>query len=252
MAAVMNGMSAYGCGIIPFGAGFLNFIPYALGAVRLSSISHHQVVYIMTHDSIGVGEDGPTHQPIETYAMLRAQPNLNVIRPADGNEVSAAYLQALTSKTTPSVLCLTRQNLPQLEGSSIENALKGGYILQDAPDAKIVFVATGSEVSLCVDAAKLLKEEGIPSRVVSIPCFSLFEAQGADYVNKVLPKGIPKLSVEAGTTFGWAKYANKSIGIDTFGLSAPAAKVFEHFGLVPTEVAKKAKELIEEFPKMSL
>jgi len=252
MAAVLNGMAAYGCGIIPFGAGFLNFITYALGAVRLSSISKHQVVYIMTHDSIGVGEDGPTHQPIETYAMLRAQPNLNVIRPADGNEVSAAYLQALTSKTTPSVLCLTRQNLPQLEGSSIENAMKGGYILHDEPDAKIIFVATGSEVSLCVDAAKILKEQGIPSRVVSIPCFSLFEAQGADYVNKVLPKGIPKLSVEAGTTFGWAKYANKSIGIDTFGLSAPAAKVFEHFGLVPTEVAKKAKELIDEFPKMSL
>jgi len=252
MAAVLNGIHAYGCGFIPFGGAFLNFIGYALGSVRLSALSHHQVVYIMTHDSIGVGEDGPTHQPIETYALLRAHPNINVIRPADGNEVSAAYLQALTSKTTPSVLCLTRQNLPHLEGSSIENALKGGYILQTDADPKIIFAATGSEVSLCVEAAKLLKEEGIASRVVSIPCFSTFDAQGKEYRDKVLPKGIPILSVEAGTTFGWAKYAHKSIGIDTFGLSAPAAKVFEHFGLVPTEVAKKAKDLIAEFPNMTL
>jgi transketolase len=246
MAAVMNGMSAYGCGIIPFGAGFLNFIGYALGAVRLSSISKHQVVYIMTHDSIGVGEDGPTHQPIETYAMLRAQPNLNVIRPADGNEVSAAYLQALTSKTTPSVLCLTRQNLPQLNGSSIEKALKGAYVLQDEPNAKLTLIASGSEVSLCVDAAKILKEEGIPVRVVSMPCQNLFDAQSEAYREEVLPKDIPVLSVEAGTTFGWAKYATESIGINTFGLSAPAKQVFEHFGLVPTEVAKKAKLLVEK------
>jgi len=252
MAAVLNGMHAYGCGIIPFGGAFLNFIGYALGSVRLSCISKHQVVYVMTHDSIGVGEDGPTHQPIETYAVLRSHPNLNVIRPADGNEVSAAYLQALTSKTTPSVLCLTRQNLPQLEGSSIEKALKGGYILHDEPNAKLIFVATGSEVSLCVDAAKLLKEEGIPTRVVSLPCMSVFDAQDEAYRNEVLPKGVPILSVEAASTFGWAKYAHKSIGIDTFGLSAPAAKIFEHFGLVPNKVAEKAKELIAEYPKMSL
>jgi len=203
----------------------------------------------MTHDSIGVGEDGPTHQPVETYAMLRAQPNLNVIRPADGNEVSAAYLQALTSKTTPSVLCLTRQNLPQLKGSSIENALKGGYILQDEQNPNIILIASGSEVSLCVDAAKLLKKEGISARVVSIPCQSLFDDQSKEYRDKVLPKGIPVLSVEAGTTFGWSKYAQQSIGINTFGLSAPASKVFEHFGLVPTEVAKKAKLLVKQFPK---
>jgi len=206
----------------------------------------------MTHDSIGVGEDGPTHQPIETYAVLRSHPNINVIRPADGNEVSAAYLQALTSKTTPSVLCFTRQNVPHLEGSSIENALKGGYILQDDPNAQIIFAATGSEVGLCVEAAKLLKQENIPSRVVSLPCLSTFDAQPKEYRDKVLPKGIPILSVEAASTFGWAKYAHKSIGIDTFGMSAPANQVFEHFGLVPTEVAKKAKELIAEFPSMKL
>jgi len=252
MAAVMNGISAYGCGLIPFGAGFLNFIGYASGAVRLSSLSKHQVVYIMTHDSIGVGEDGPTHQPIETFAALRAQPNLNVIRPADGNEVSAAYYQALTSKTTPTVLCLTRQNVPHLQGSSIENALKGGYVLQDEPNPKIVLAGTGSEVSLCVEAAKLLKQENIPARVVSLPCLSLFDAQGIDYRNKVLPKGIPVLSVEAGSTFGWAKYAHMSVGIDSFGISAPAGKIFEHFGLIPVEVAKKAKLLISEFPKMAL
>jgi len=252
MAAAMNGMQAYGCNIIPFGAGFLTFIGYCLGSVRLSALTKQQVVYIMTHDSIGVGEDGPTHQPIETYAVLRAHPNLNVIRPADGNEVSAAYLQALTSKTTPSVLCFTRQNVPHLEGSSIENALKGGYILQDDPNAQIIFAATGSEVGLCVEAAKLLKQENIPSRVVSLPCLSTFDAQPKEYRDKVLPKGIPILSVEAASTFGWAKYAHKSIGIDTFGMSAPANQVFEHFGLVPTEVAKKAKELIAEFPSMKL
>jgi len=252
MAAAMNGMQAYGCNIIPFGAGFLTFIGYCLGSVRLSALTKQQVVYIMTHDSIGVGEDGPTHQPIETYAVLRAHPNLNVIRPADGNEVSAAYLQALTSKTTPSVLCFTRQNVPHLEGSSIENALKGGYILQDDPNAQIIFAATGSEVGLCVEAAKLLKQENIPSRVVSLPCLSTFDAQPKEYRDKVLPKGIPILSVEAASTFGWAKYAHKSIGIDTFGMSAPANQVFEHFGLVPTEVAKKAKELIAEYPSMKL
>jgi len=244
MAAVLNGMHAYGCGIIPFGGAFLNFIGYALGSVRLSCISKHQVVYVMTHDSIGVGEDGPTHQPIETYAVLRSHPNLNVIRPADGNEVSAAYLQALTSKTTPSVLCLTRQNLPQLEGSSIEKALKGGYILHDEPNAKLIFVATGSEVSLCVDAAKLLKEEGIPTRVVSLPCMSVFDAQDEAYRNEVLPKGVPILSVEAASTFGWSKYATASCGIDTFGVSAPAPEVYKHFGLVPDVIVAKAKKLL--------
>jgi len=252
MAAVLNGISAYGCGFIPFGGAFLNFIGYALGSVRLSCLSHHQVVYIMTHDSIGVGEDGPTHQPIETFAVLRAHPNLNVIRPADGNEVSAAYYVALTNKTTPSVLCLTRQNLPQLQGSSIEKAVKGGYVLQEEPNAKITLLATGSEVSLCVDAAKLLKEQGIPARVVSLPCMSIFEAQDKAYRDEVLPKGIPVLSVEAASTFGWSKYAHRSIGIDTFGMSAPAKQVFEHFGLVPTEVAKKAKELVDDFPNMKL
>jgi len=251
MAAAMNGMQAYG-GLIPFGAGFLTFIGYCLGSVRLSALTKQQVIYVMTHDSIGVGEDGPTHQPIETYAVLRSHPNINVIRPADGNEVSAAYLQAFTSKTTPSVLCFTRQNVPHLEGSSIEKALKGGYVLQDEPNAQIIFAATGSEVSLCVEAAKLLKQEGIASRVVSLPCLSTFDAQSQEYRDQVLPKGIPILSVEAASTFGWAKYAHKSIGIDTFGMSAPANQVFEHFGLVPTEVAKKAKDLIAEFPSMKL
>jgi len=204
----------------------------------------------MTHDSIGVGEDGSTHQPIETLASLRAQPNINVIRPADGNEVSAAYLQALTSKNTPSVLCFSRQSVPHLQGSSIEKALKGGYILQDEPNPKIVLAGTGSEVSLCVEAAKILKKEDISCRVVSLPCLSQFDAQGRGYRNIVLPKGIPVLSVEAASTFGWAKYAHMSIGIDNYGMSAPAKKIFEHFGLVPEVVAKKAKFLISEFPKL--
>jgi transketolase len=250
MAAVMNGISAYGCGLISFGAGFLNFISYALGSVRLSSLSKHQVVYIMTHDSIGLGEDGPTHQPIETLASLRAQPNLNVIRPADGNEVSGAYYIALTSKETPSVLCLSRQNLPHLEGSSIENTLKGGYILQDEPNPKVILAGTGSEVSLCVEAAKLLKKENIPARVVSFPCLEIFDAQDKSYRDSVLPKGVPVLSVEAASTYGWSKYADMSAGIDTFGISAPAEQIYKHFGLVPEDVAKKAQTLIAEYPNM--
>lgn len=250
MCAVLNGISAFGFGFIPFGASFLNFINYASGAVRLSSLSKHQVIYIMTHDSIGLGEDGPTHQPIEILASLRAQPNLNVFRPADGNETSAAYIKAIQTKQTPSVLCFTRQAVPHLQGSSIEKALKGGYILQDVPTPKIILAGTGSEVSLCVEAAKILKSENIPVRVVSLPCLSLFDSQCRRYREKVLPKGIPVLSVEAASTFGWAKYAHMSCGIDTFGISAPAKKIFEHFGLVPEAVAMKAKKLLMKFPKM--
>ena len=161
MAAICNGLSAYG-GFIPFGATFFNFISYALGAVRLSALSKHQVLYIMTHDSIGLGEDGPTHQPIETLASIRALPNMLCLRPADGNEVSGAYLQALLHKDRPTVLILTRQNLPHLAGSSIEAVAKGGYVLQDSDGkADIILAATGSEVSLAVETAKLLAAKGV-------------------------------------------------------------------------------------------
>ncbi|KAG0068294.1 Transketolase [Linnemannia elongata] len=248
MCGVMNGIDAYG-GLIPAGATFLNFISYASGAVRLSALSGHRIIYIMTHDSIGLGEDGPTHQPIETMAMIRATPNLIDFRPADGNETSGAYLYAIETKDRPSVLALTRQDLPQLEGSSIEKTLKGGYVLQEVQGADVTLVATGSEVSLIVDAAKLLKEHGLKARVVSMPSTKLFDEQSHDYRASVLIDGIPSVSVEAMSTFGWDRYAHESIGIDTFGASGPYKDVYKHFGLVPDVVAGKVQKIVAFYKK---
>ena len=249
MAAICNGLNAYGA-LIPFGATFFNFISYALGAVRLSALSKHQVLYIMTHDSIGLGEDGPTHQPIETLASIRALPNLLTLRPADGNETSGCYLAALQNTTRPSVLILTRQNLPQLNGSSIEKTLKGAYVLQEAPQGKtahLTFVATGSEVSLAVDASSLLTSQGFIVRIVSMPSWELFEDQTQEYKESVFTKGSPVISVEAMSTVGWSKYAHAQIGIDTFGASGPYKEVYAKFGLVPDVVAVKAKRVIEHY-----
>ncbi|KAJ2997991.1 Transketolase [Globomyces sp. JEL0801] len=249
MAAICNGLHAYG-GIIPFGATFFNFISYALGAVRLSALSKHQVLYIMTHDSIGLGEDGPTHQPIETLASIRCLPNLLTLRPADGNETSGCYAAALENTHRPSVLILTRQNLPQLNGSSIEKTLKGAYVVSDSPTASVAFVASGSEVSLIVDAAALLAKDGIQSRVISMPSWELFEEQSDEYKQSVFPRGIPVISAEAMTTFGWHKYAHVALGLDTFGMSAPYQKIFERVGLVPDVVAAKAKKVIAHYTKV--
>ncbi|KAG0323957.1 Transketolase [Podila humilis] len=244
MSGIMNGLDAYG-GIIPAGATFLNFISYASGAVRLSALSGQRVLYIMTHDSIGLGEDGPTHQPIETLAMIRALPHLVDLRPADGNETSGAYLFAISAKDRPSVLSLTRQDLPQLEGSSIEKTLKGGYVLQEVDGAHVTLIGTGSEVSLCVDAAKVLHERGIKARVVSMPSTTLFDEQSHDYRASVLIDGVPAVSVEALSTFGWDRYAHESIGIDTFGASGPYKDVYKHFGLVPDVVAGKVQKIVD-------
>ena len=227
MAAVMNGLAAYGT-VIPAGGTFLNFVSYAAGAVRLSALSRVRVIHVATHDSIGLGEDGPTHQPIETLAHFRALPNCMVWRPADGNETSAAYYMALTSKHTPSILALTRQNLPQLENSTIERALKGGYVAVDTPNAAVTIVSTGSEVSICIEAAEYLqKNHGIPARVVSIPCFEVFDSQDKEYRLQVLPDGIPVLSVEACSTMGWERYAHEQFGLNRFGASGPYKKVYE-------------------------
>ncbi|KAG0305800.1 Transketolase [Dissophora globulifera] len=248
MAAIMNGLDAYG-GIIPAGATFLNFISYASGAVRLSALSGHRVIYIMTHDSIGLGEDGPTHQPIETMAMIRATPNIVDLRPADGNETSGAYLFAISAKHRPSVLALTRQDLPQLEGSSVEKTLHGGYVLQEVENADVTLVGTGSEVSLCVDAAQLLAEQGIKARIVSMPSTTLFDEQSHAYKASVLIDGVPTVSVEAMTTFGWNRYAHESLGIDTFGASGPFKEVYKHFGLVPDVVAEKVQKIVAFYKK---
>ena len=226
MAGMMNGMSAYGT-LIPFGGTFLNFVSYAAGSVRLSSLSHQRVIYVATHDSIGLGEDGPTHQPIETLAHFRALPNMMVWRPADGNECSAAYYMALTSTTTPSILALTRQNLPQLECSTLENGIKGGYVAVENEKADITLVSTGSEVCICIEAVKYLKDKhNLTARVVSLPCFEVFDAQSKDYRLKVLPDGIPIMSVEVMSTLGWERYSHEQFGLNRFGASGAYKDVY--------------------------
>ncbi|KAL1918448.1 uncharacterized protein VTP21DRAFT_3108 [Calcarisporiella thermophila] len=246
MAAIMNGMAAYG-GIIPYGGTFLNFITYAWGAVRLSALSHLQTIYVMTHDSIGLGEDGPTHQPIETLALCRATPNMLVMRPADGNETSGCYAAAILNRSRPSVLALSRQNLPHFDGSSIEKAMKGGYVLKDSSNAQVILAATGSEVSICMEAAKLLEGQGVSVRVVSVPCMELFEEQPLEYKQQVFPAGVPVVSVEAMTTFGWQKYAHAPLGMTTFGASGPYLDVYKKFGLYPEAIAEKSLKVINYY-----
>ncbi|CAG7934090.1 unnamed protein product [Penicillium olsonii] len=239
MAAIMNGLAAYGM-IIPLSGGFLNFVAYGAGAVRLAALSRLRVIHVATHDSIALGQDGPTHQPIEALTHYRAMPNCMVWRPADGNETSAAYLTALQAKNTPSILALTRQNLPQLEGSSISKAMKGGYVVLDTPDATITLISTGSEVNVCLQAAVELRKQNVAARVVSVPCFEVFDQQEESYRLQVLPDGIPILSVEAATTMGWERYSHQQFGINRFGASAPPDNLFAMFELTSEGVAKRA------------
>lgn len=245
MAGIMNGISAYGT-LIPFGGTFLNFVSYAAGSVRLSSLSHCRVIYVATHDSIGLGEDGPTHQPIETLAHFRALPNMMVWRPADGNECSAAYYVALTSKSTPSILALTRQNLPQLENSTLQNAIRGGYISVENEKADITLVSTGSEVCICIEAVKYLKDNhNLTARVVSIPCWEVFDTQSKEYRLKCLPDGIPSLSVEVMSTMGWERYSNEQFGLNRFGASGAYKDVYKKFEFTPEGISKRAVATVD-------
>jgi len=247
MGAICNGIALHGSGLIPYGATFLVFTDYMRPAIRLSALSQAGVIWVMTHDSIGLGEDGPTHQPVETIPSLRAIPNLTVYRPADGNETSGAYKVAIenANKNRPTLLALSRQNLPQLEGSSIEKAAKGGYVLSDSdgtPD--LILIGTGSEVSLCVEAAKKLQAEGKKVRVVSLPSWEVFEEQDEAYRESVLPKAVTKrLAVEAGSSFGWCRYASASVSINRFGASSPGSVAMEKFGYTVDNVVAKAKAL---------
>jgi len=250
MAGIMNGLSAYGT-IIPAGGTFLNFVSYAAGSVRLSSLSHQRVIYIATHDSIGLGEDGPTHQPIEVLAHFRALPNMMVWRPADGNETSAAYYVALTNHETPSILALTRQNLPHLEASTIEKAIKGGYVALEDESAQITLVSTGSEVSLCLEAVKYLAEKNnVRARVVSLPCVEVFDSQPKDYKLSVIPDGIPSLSVEVMSTLGWEKYSHEQFGLNRFGASGPYLDVYKKFEFTPEGIAKRAVATIDFYKEV--
>jgi len=253
MAAVANGIRAYG-NFIPFVGTFLNFAGYALGAMRLSALSKFQVIYIMTHDSIGLGEDGPTHQPIETLASLRSIPNMFVFRPCDGNEVNGSYLEALHLENSPSVLALSRQEVPaRLDGSSAKGVSFGAYTLQnlynrDSEDKNLdlILIGTGSEVNLCVQAAKLLSKNNI--RIVSMPCWELYERQSLEYKQSVFPDGIPIMSVEPLSRLGWERYSHYHFGISqSFGKSGPFESVYEYFGFTPKGVAEKAEKLISCF-----
>ncbi len=241
MAAAMNGMALHG-GIVPYGGTFLVFADYCRPAIRLSALQQQRVIYVMTHDSIGLGEDGPTHQPIEHLASLRAMPNLNVYRPADAVETAECWALALASKTTPSVLALTRQNLPALRFDVSENlSAKGAYRLKAADaNRQVMIIATGSEVQLALAAAALLEGEGIGVDVVSMPCAELFDAQPDAYQSAILTADALRVSLEAGSTYGWDRYVGRDglqIGIDRFGASAPAENLFDHFGLTPNKVA---------------
>lgn len=244
MGAIMNGLSAYGLNFRPYAGTFLNFVSYAAGSVRISALSGHPVIWVATHDSIGLGEDGPTHQPIETLAHFRAMPNLMVWRPADGNEVSAAYKVSLESKHTPAIVALTRQGVPELAGSSVEAASKGGYVVKNVEKPKLIIVATGSEVALSIEASKILDSEGIATRVVSLPDFCTFGRQSHEYKKEVLPGGIPVLSVEALATFGWGKYSHAHFGLDRFGASGKGPEIFKAFGFTKENVAEKGRKVV--------
>lgn len=244
MGAVCNGIFAYG-GLRPFCATFLTFVGYMLGAIRLSALSKFGVLYIMTHDSIGLGEDGPTHQPIETLESLRSMPNILVFRPADSNEMAAAYKMALSRHATPTVICCSRSTVKGIETSSVEDACKGAYIAVVAAEKpKLVLIATGSEVGFCLEAAAKLTAEGTPTQVVSMPCQEVFLEQSEEYQRSVLPGGVPTLSVEASSPHGWHRFSHAQIAMTTFGASGSGSDVFNHYGFSTDNVVAKGKDLV--------
>jgi transketolase len=253
MAAAMNGMALHG-GVIPYGGTFLVFTDYARPAIRLSALQKARVIYVMTHDSIGLGEDGPTHQPIEHLQSLRAMPQIEVFRPADAVETAECWALALASDE-PSILALTRQNLTPLrtEASPENLCARGAYRLKAAGNArKVIFIASGSEVEIAMGAAERLEQQGIGADVVSMPCTERFDAQGAEYREDVLPdvsnREILRVSVEAGATFGWERYTGLHglrIGIDRFGVSAPAKDAYDYFGLTPDKVAERVTDFMK-------
>jgi transketolase len=252
MGAVLNGLSV--AKVRPYGSGFLIFSDYGRGSLRLAAIMEVPVIYIFTHDSIGVGEDGPTHQPIEQLASLRAIPHLIVLRPADANEVVEAWKLIMQLKHQPAVLVLTRQDLPTLDRTKYAPASglhRGAYVLADAPDGKpdVLLLATGSEVPLCVGAYEQLKAEGVKARVVSMPSWDVFEHQPAEYRESVIPGAVKaRVAVEQASTFGWNQYVGTTgaiIGMKTFGASAPLKELQKKFGFTVEQVAAAAREQVQ-------
>jgi transketolase len=245
MCAIMSGVALHR-GFIPYGGTFLVFSDYARNALRMAALMKTRVVYVFTHDSIGLGEDGPTHQPIEHAASLRLIPNLDVWRPADTVETAVAWAAALRRKDGPTALLLSRQNVAFSKRATLSGVERGGYILSEAAEPKAIIIATGSEVPVALGAQKLLAEQGLPVRVVSMPSTSLFDRQDADYRNSVLPRELPKVAVEAGVTDYWRKYVGLEgavVGIDRFGESAPAGELFKHFGFTAEHVAEAVRSI---------
>jgi transketolase len=252
MGASLNGMAAHG-GIIPFGSTFLIFSDYLRPSIRLAALMEVGVIYVFTHDSIGVGEDGPTHQPIEQLAALRAIPRLVVIRPCDANETAVAWQVAIESRQNPVALALTRQNVPTLDRTQLapaEGLRRGAYVLAEAPGGKadLILIATGSEVQLVLGAQQTLREQNIQARVVSMPSWELFDKQSRDYRESVLPPGIrPRLAVEAALPMGWHRYVGGGgdvVGVERFGASAPGNVVMEKFGFTVDHVVERARCLL--------
>jgi len=248
MAAAMNGISLHG-GFIPYGGTFLVFTDYCRPAIRLSALMGQRVIYVMTHDSIGLGEDGPTHQPIEQVPSLRAMPNLNVFRPADAVESAECWLAALQDTRTPSVLALSRQGLPTLRTEHTNDNLcaNGAYVLREADGARdVTILASGSEVEIAIEAADALSASGIAAAVVSMPCWEKFDEQQQSYRDAVLGTA-PRVAIEAAAGFGWEKWIGTSgrfVGMSSFGASAPAGHLYEHFGLTSEAIAEAAREAI--------
>ncbi|MDP7038647.1 MAG: transketolase, partial [Myxococcota bacterium] len=243
MASISNGMAYHG-GLIPFNATFFCFADYMRPALRLAALSGLPTISVWTHDSIGLGEDGPTHQPVEHLMSLRVMPNFTLLRPADANETAGAWAWAMQHREGPSGLVLSRQDLPVLAGSKADQVAKGAYVLEDHDDFKVALLASGSEVALCMEVAQLLKERhGIVSRIISMPSWELFSKQDDDYQDEVLPDGnYLRVSVEAGVSLGWERWIGSqglSISIETFGLSAPADACFAHFGFEASLIAEK-------------
>ena len=248
MAAAMNGMALHG-GIIPYGGTFLVFSDYARPAIRLSALQRCRVVYVMTHDSIGLGEDGPTHQPIEHLTSLRLIPNLEVWRPCDRVETAEAWEAALQRRDGPTLLALSRQNLPQLRDYGGRDGLRGAYRLKAAGAARrVVLLATGSEVEVAIAVRESLEGQGIGTDVVSMPCWERFDAQDAAYRADLLPADALIVSIEAGATLGWERYTGRSglnIGLDRFGESAPAEDLFKHFGFTAEAIVPRIVAALE-------
>jgi transketolase len=252
MGAIVNGLAYHG-GVVPFGATFLVFSDYMRPALRIAALSHLGSIWVFTHDSVGVGEDGPTHQPVEQLAALRAMPNLVILRPADANEVRAAWTIAITNRHRPTALVLTRQNVPTLDRSvyaAADGVAQGAYVLADLGEGRpqVILMASGSEVSLIVEAGTRLAARGLTVRLVSFPSWELFAEQEAAYQDRVLPPDVTvRLAVEAGVTLGWQRWVGpqgRILGIDRFGASAPAATIFKELGLTADNVEQVALELL--------